>query len=752
MEKEIFGQKCLEYFQRNFEILAGDAPLILPWKKPCELETIVNSMTDWCTETNKSFVINELEETHESICMKGLVLHSFPIYEYLEWYGFTEDTLHDLAKIENFKDPIIVIYNPSKNVILLIRRANNENLATEIKISRNNLKMFIILFHDVLKESRVKVLPLVVTDGKSNSYGTEFHCDLCENHVLSVEELKKFESWRESKNSYFVMDSEVKIDEKFSKRFLAKVTGFTAAKYIHSECVPIFLTESFDSMNNLKVLLTPEQTEIFYSQDKHIIIKGGFGCGKTIVAAAILERLLENKNQKVYHICYDSRSSLNHFKDKKQSYFKHNREGRNLSEVIENIMEEEKSTKEINFVVDEYDSENLSISEAERLNKIFTASLKDSFILLNVQPIEKTRIIDNTQQAGNKFDLLTSMKTYQLTLNMRNSVQIHELVKATKVILGQEETISFHSNDINTDEEPTPVKESKGKEKPLPNSKPSPRDSDKPIIGTKYTGITSEEKAKLTLDEAQAIAASSSETTNGGNKIISKFKYAEVDQTGHNIKLEIPGLLELGDCKEFEKILSLIALFEKLDIRNKKHVILHFDTISTGIPITLNFVFNQYFNLNGKVTSNYEEFIRQQKPILACGCTSFRGLEHPNITVIIDRDIYFLQHYLVEAIARCTSELNVVVLQNSQILTKVIKEWKNTTNRKQLIRVWKTEIRKDVIPNNKFVIREGTIEATFRNEDYEKLVEEFHGLSSSKDEAAKSENILLAKKTIKEKR
>ena len=33
-----------------------------------------------------------------------------------------------------------------------------------------------------------------------------------------------------------------------------------------------------------------EQMEIVYSQDKHIIIRGGFGCGKTIIAAAMLKK------------------------------------------------------------------------------------------------------------------------------------------------------------------------------------------------------------------------------------------------------------------------------------------------------------------------------------------------------------------------------------------------------------------------------------------------------------------------------
>ena len=49
-----------------------------------------------------------------------------------------------------------------------------------------------------------------------------------------------------------------------------------------------------------------------------------------------------------------------------------------------------------------------------------------------------------------------------------------------------------------------------------------------------------------------------------------------------------------------------------------------------------------------------------------------RDIEHR----IVDRNIYFLQHYLVESLARCTSKITVVVLKNSTTLAKVTEEWK----------------------------------------------------------------------------
>ena len=74
-----------------------------------------------------------------------------------------------------------------------------------------------------------------------------------------------------------------------------------------------------------------------------------------------------------------------------------------------------------------------------------------------------------------------------------------------------------------------------------------------------------------------------------------------------------------------------------------------------------------------------------------CSYPTFRGLEHPKVTVIIECDIYYVQHYLVETLARCTSDLCVVILQNSQTLTDVIVEWKT----KQAIQQWGIEITED---------------------------------------------------------
>ena len=77
MEQISFDKRYIKYFEQNFEILATKFPLTLPCEESKEFKEIVKTMGDWCSKTNTS------------CSMKGLVLHSFPVFRHLEHYGFT---------------------------------------------------------------------------------------------------------------------------------------------------------------------------------------------------------------------------------------------------------------------------------------------------------------------------------------------------------------------------------------------------------------------------------------------------------------------------------------------------------------------------------------------------------------------------------------------------------------------------------------------------------------------------------------
>ena len=718
------------------------------------LEELTPAMCYWCEETNNT-----------STGIKGLVIQSISILKHLYWHGFNKSMTKQYLQIDNISEELsTVVYNPMLSAVLLLHKAKSENLATDIASALNYLKLFILLFHNVLKNSGMKLIPLVVTYENANPEDGD--CDLCINHVLSKKALANVSNWLEGKENYFETEHRKKIKEGSSKAFLAKVAGVLAAARIHPNYVPVFIDDQNDNkqMEHLSVLLTPVQMGIFYSQDKHMIIKGGFGCGKSIIAAAILEKIAESlkNDEKLFHICYDARSELlNKMVNNNQENFKVtpflNRDKLKLSKIIDQITKPDRSEK-INLVVDEYDGEDLDESEAVKLNNIFSNLLKEAYILLIAQPMKKERVINNVHQRKNRFDLLEkTMKVHHLQLNLRNSQEIHELVEATKVLLKEKQTVFIDSKDSKIGDESEERKETKPSSKSEENreSKESSEansiskgeilkyeeDHQEPEVEPKceikgqsvenhsnfktvtyekngetsgedsssdeleveqiledYQEAEYESKAQsvknyggstMGLDEAQAIIGSSMGNYTGGNSTVSKFAHAEVDNTGHKIETGKPLLFELGDKEEFEKSLSLVAIFKKVLTTSSKHVVLHMDTKTNAIPSAFRFAFDHHFS-DIKKTTNYKEFQSSNKSILICSYPAFRGLEYSRITVLIDRDIYFLQHYLVEMLSRCTSELFIVVLRKSSALDYVIGKWKT----KKLVNQWKTEISK----------------------------------------------------------
>ena len=613
--------------------------------------------------------------------------------------------------------------------------------------------------------------------------------------MLSLDEFKDlpaFENWWKERETYFEKVSIKDINPDFIKSFSAKITGTVAATFIYGKHIPT-LTDKYDEqMINLAVLLTREQMDIVYSQDKHIIIKGGFGCGKTIVAAAMLEKISESlkNDEKLYYICYDSRSELlnqmvNVAQNKEVANMTsfHNKERRNLSEIIKDILVKKESTRKVNFIVDEYDGEDLDESEAKSLNGIFNEWLKNMFIVLIVQPIEKKRVINNIPQKRNKSELLENMKVYQLTRVMRNSVEIHNLVKLTTDVLRKQQTVFIHQEDKKTKSEPkirvrnesvsaaNTVTKSRNPGLHITAKLPSRRRdvnqyrkeilglnevkfTPESVKGTRYRDDYSEENPsipKLGLDEAQALSEAMTGTSDGGVKTISEFRFAAADKTGHKIRSKKPTFFELGARSDFQKVISLIAIFEEREIDRSEQVVHHFDTGSNEIPDIFFFTFAHHFKIQDKVTKKYEEFKSPEKSILVCSHPTFRGLEHPKITVVIERDIYYVQHYLVEALARCTSDLCVVVLQNSSTLTNITTEWKTKVAIQQL----EIKIFEDTSQGEDFELEftrstnTEIINAKFRSEHYKKLQEKFSELMT-KDKNFESKKELEAKRIIQQ--
>ena len=100
-------------------------------------------------------------------------------------------------------------------------------------------------------------------------------------------------------------------------------------------------------------------------------------------------------------------------------------------------------------------------SEAQKINHYINESFKEAFIVLIAQPIEKGRVIKEIPQNKNRFDLLeeTMGAPRYLRWNMRNSIEIHKLIEATKKVLSGVKIDFIHPEENKTGDQLNGIKD-----------------------------------------------------------------------------------------------------------------------------------------------------------------------------------------------------------------------------------------------------------------------------------------------------
>ena len=158
-----------------------------------------------------------------------------------------------------------------------------------------------------LRNTSIKVIPLVVTDKESK-------CTDCRSYLIPraiIENIVLFTTWYKQKSK--------DIDIKLCKNFGRKKTNEIIAKFASSMgatkidgLLPAFTKEEEKLMKEALLLLTPEQIDILHSEEKHLILDGPYGSGKSIIcrtkAKMIADNLLES--ELLCYISFDSRSAL----------------------------------------------------------------------------------------------------------------------------------------------------------------------------------------------------------------------------------------------------------------------------------------------------------------------------------------------------------------------------------------------------------------------------------------------------------
>ena len=647
--------------------------------------------------------------------------------------------------------------------------------------------MFILLFGDEIKRNGVKVISLLASNETANG---NLKCDDCQNCLVSLETLesdKLFQNWFDNHASVFNADID-NISTNINAASANIIGCLAAAPYFDD--LPTFTNVQNEQMKHLLVILTPAQQSVLYSGIKHMVVQGPYGSGKSVIARKKLQMILDDfkrskKSEEVHFICHDPKSAVLQDIEALPNMKTHgNEEGEKLSKIVTDILKDANS-KNVNLIVDEYDGESLDKEEAETLNSIFEKKFHNAVVFLLPQSMEKERnsnIREKTaKEEKNRFDLLDNFNRVELNLVMRNSIEINNLIWVTQNFLKEQETIFRHPKGENTSNASTklrhprveniskdsikinkfvgflkkavsPANTSKEKEA-IVDTKNSVDKSTKKVtedtrektsLGDKPSSdlkIQDRAVGNIGLDEAFGFAGIPRASRDDWNRIVNRFRYIPSKGIGHNVKSQCPKLFEVDyantEKQSFENFCALTRTLKELKIKNcnsnNKHVILHFDTSNNENPILLAPLI-EYLEIGPKITNNYRDFkYVKSKSILVCNFRFFRGLEHSNITIIIDRDMYNIQHYLVETMARCTTKLNIVVLQKSESISNIVAQWEKELDGQPLIEHWKVQFdrgRKETGYQENTKLNIVTIDDSLMNDEVARKIFDRHGKES----------------------
>ena len=313
---------------------------------------------------------------------------------------------------------------------------------------------------------------------------------------------------------------------------------------------------------------------------------------------------------------------------------------------------------------------------------------------------------------------------------MRTTVEINNLVTATVNALHSHKPVHYSS------EKEKIINATVALEKPVDQSSQEKREtstsvSSEKTVHQKSRKIT-EKNTKETfpleykhfkLDEVCDLQKSATEESSA-TKITSTFHHMHSKECGRNITSEIPNLFEIDHPEDgLQLIIKLMVILQKLmekqsiprennhlcisqmkDLTNmadmEQHVILHFDT-KNCIPEIFWMVFKLMNFSDKEITTNYGEFkINKSKKIFICDYRKFRGLEYPRVIVVLDPSLDHLLHYLPECFNRCTTFLNIIIVQMLNVderqspnrsFRHIIESWKQPLNHQQLVKEWKID-------------------------------------------------------------
>ena len=470
-------QESVKYFDRFFSKRLNDVICV-----PEEGDIVLATLKEW------------VQGTQHGSKQGALIVQNINLLEQMRLLKISENNFMNCKNAAG-ESSCYLLFNYSESIIIYLRNvkdvSDKENLNEGMRLCISDIHRLMYLYQDELKNSGIRIIGLIVSNNEIKNL--KLNCEFCKIFVVSskiFENSDSFDTWLGKYDALLELsesDLFQSNQESFSS-FCAKMLSLMAC----AKCtyLPNFTKSVASQIDQLSLLLTPEQMDIIYSTSKCTILKGNFGTGKTIVLQKKIQNLAArvDRNQVIYYFNYDRKSNAiigaKNFIEKNcseksdQIKIRENRKGLKLSGIFSSILEEvEREVKSAHIFIDEFNGEELTQSEIEILQKnLKNDYFKDSVVFIAAQPVETERTDTFSDQPKihksetNLFDKLKDIFKIELLTNvMRTTVENNTVMKVMQKYLENKHNEFTHitksdaSSSSRNIKQHSPIKEKPGK-------------------------------------------------------------------------------------------------------------------------------------------------------------------------------------------------------------------------------------------------------------------------------------------------
>ena len=181
-------------------------------------------------------------------------------------------------------------------------------------------------------------------------------------------------------------------------------------------------------------------------------------------------------------------------------------------------------------------------------------------------------------------------------------------------------------------------------------------------------------------------------------KTVTKYRYTCDSQIGHGIKSSLPQLVKLEFSADRNEQVALIAsVLDKIikPAETEGTAVIHFELGDP--PLWLKNLFQTTDLIPSlAMTIEPEQFLTDKRKnlVLVKNLDCLRGLEFSDVVLILDSNEHHLRQFIPEAIARCRSNLSILIIpsrnRQSDTVADLVDEWERNNQDEPVVSILKT--------------------------------------------------------------